>query len=780
MKKIKKRALFLCSIGLSLMICGGYLLGTQQDILSVKAEEVKVYSENEELEEDTSISKQSMSSDNLVEGSQFNDVLGRLSFDGMVFRSDIEDYDYFELIKYSELQTLKDWLISLNFDFDNTNDVLWIEQNFNKIVEKSMDLGVLRNIFRPVRTRWGGPTHPVMMTKVFDLLRTSQFTSVTNYYENLSVTYEYDGDDMTGNAINALAVWALQPDLDESITGTHYYIPYDNTASKTGAYYVNRNENYSRSARTRMEDHYSSAVNAYWNNDIDNAIKYLGFSIHYLMDTGNTAHVTGVSGEPHSAYEDYIDSVIGDASFHSTSSSIGTLFGVFENSFQPINNLAHNACNGTVNNGVSFRDAIASTRTGTNATIYYEPIIKATLPLTEQYVAALLEQFCRDTIVAEDEPTHRSKKAIINNHIYCLKNLETGYYADVKGWGTSSGTKVQQFSFTGDTNQMFRAKYNQEDASFGFEPLHAGGKRMSFDANALGYDIYASIRNASTTSSFQRFKPTYLENGYYRVMTGVSEKDHKPLASSREPQYAEVLRVSPNDPNDNSMYDLRQELSHYEYNPDSYNHYWVFEEVVSLSNSTTLHQRDFEENKIYQISTTSSLYGNRTFSATNSSTNYFEVGYRTGSGTANYTRVFESASSSANCTVYLNPNRIYYIKVTNKKVQQYNQTFNIGDVHSPAFNMGSSQYINIRFFVNEKQSFEVESSYPIEFFTSAGAILPMNKRVEDISGKYRYTVNFNANTDYNAHETYFIKVRGTLVSNNYITDVQFKRIAFTY
>ena len=779
MKKIKKQLIFFSFLFLLFFVFDisffKPILYNQQ--LTVKAEE------KEEVEiPEVSKNNSSSFSTSLKEGSQYNDSLGRLTFDGLYFNVDIEQYDYLELMTYDELLNIESWLSSLGFDFDNNNDALWIKQNFNKILQKAIDVGILRDIFRPNRLRWGGPTHPQMMSKIFDLLSLTQQNGIANYFGNVIVTYKSDGQDVVGNAKEALSVWALQPDIDESIKGTHYYIPYNSTSSSTGAYYKNNNGNYSRSARTRMEEHYSSALNAYWNNDMNNAIKYLGFSIHYLMDIGNTAHATGVSGTPHSSYETYTNEVLSNAIFHATTSTIGSLFGIFESDFAtPINNLAYNACVGTINNGVSYRDAIATVRKGTDKTIFYDPIIKETLPVTEQYVAALLDQFYKDTTLSEQIPTERSKNVILTNKIYCLKNLETGYYADVKGWKTDSGTTVQQFSFSGDTNQMFRAVYNNVDASFGFEPLHAPGKRLSFDSDIFGNNIKAVIRNGSTTSDFQKFKPVYLGEGRYRIMTGVSEYDHSALGD-RGAQYAEVLRVSPNSPSDGSMYNLRQELSHYEYNPDSYNHYWSLEEVVDLSNTITTHQRKFEENKIYKITTSSSSasYGNKTFVPTNSTENYFEIGYRTGTGSVNYKRQYESTSSTSSYTSYLSANRIYFIKVTNKDVRQYNQKFNEGDIYYPNLNLGTKQFMNIRFYVNAKQTFEIESSNKITFYTSTGAILPMTNRMVYNGNKYIYTVNFNANTDYNMHETYFIKVQGVLSAGNYVTDVRFKRIGFAY
>lgn len=729
----------------------------------------------------------STSREDMLKGSEYNDIDGRLTFDGMYFPINIEQYDYKELMTYDELVSIDNWLLSLGFSFYSANDTNWINSNYNKIIKKAISIGQLRNIFDPSSTRWGGYTHSLMMDKVFELLGTSN--TIVEYLSDpeLMVTYRYGEDFVVDEKIakEALIDLAREPDFAEFIGGTHYYISYNATPSITDDYYKNKNGNYARSARSRLEDHYSSAITAYWNNDFDNSIRYLGYAIHYLMDIGNTAHACGIdsngpgSTKPHSAYESYLEEedLFNRQTFHATSSSIDDLYGVFEDDFTAVNDLSNIASNGRIPNGTTFYNAIKTERVGYDRAIYYDPVIEATLPVTEQYVAALLEQYYTDTFLAETTPTHRSKRVIKGNSVYFIKNLETGYYMDVKGWGTSADTKVQQFSFSGDTNQMFRAHYNDYDASFNFEPLHASNKRLTFSGSVGNPGDHLIIGNSSNSDS-QKFKATYLHDGRYRILTAVDSSNGVTNALLFGPDYTKVLRVSPNDPANNAMYNLRQEISHFAFNPDSYNHYWTFEEVVELDATDTLYQMVFEEDKIYRIATTQNAYGNKTFTSQISSINHFQLGYRTGTNNANFYMQNE-VSETDHLTAYLQKDKIYFLKVVPKKTMIYDHTFAINDSHAPNIHMLSTE-IYLRFRTTTKQTFRVESAYPIVFYNSVGAVIPMDKRVEFVNNKWVYTVNFNANTDYNSKETYFIKVKGVQSNSFFVTDVVFTRLSFSY
>ena len=58
---------------------------------------------------------------NKIDGRLFNDPSGRLSFNGMYFDPNIEDYEYPELLMYDELMQIDEWLLSLRFDLEDTN-----------------------------------------------------------------------------------------------------------------------------------------------------------------------------------------------------------------------------------------------------------------------------------------------------------------------------------------------------------------------------------------------------------------------------------------------------------------------------------------------------------------------------------------------------------------------------------------------------------------------------------------------------------------------------------
>jgi hypothetical protein len=509
--------------------------------------------------------------DNTVDGSIFNDPYGRLVFDGMQFFADIEEYDYWELMTLDELMRIYEWLETLKFDLEDINDKEWVDKNFNKIIKKAIAVGILRDIFyHSPLVRWSTGTHSLMMTKVFDLLGDSD--PVRQYFSNINVLVD-------------LYNYSRQPDKDENIKGTHYYVVYNKTPTATGDYYPNNNGNISRSARTRVEDHYSTALNAWANGDKLNAVKYLGFAVHYLMDIGNTLHSTGITGIPHRTYEKYIDDRVFDKlvdkynDFHSTPTKIKSRYNIFRNDLGTgINYLATSSAYGSfvLNNFfpivISFYDAVKTARTDKDvAGAFYDPVIIKTLPLTEEFVAALLEQFYTDTRAIDGiiPPTHRSNAVIKKDTPYYLKNAASNKYLDVKDWKAADASVVQQYTFTGAQNQIVFARWNSQDASFWFEPAHVTSPKMrlSFSSNN------AILRPASNSSFYQRFKPTYLGGMGYRIMTGIID------GAPSSPEYAYVLRVHPNYPKDNSLGANGQYITNFKYNPNSKNHYWYFEEV---------------------------------------------------------------------------------------------------------------------------------------------------------------------------------------------------------
>jgi len=360
--------------------------------------------------------------------------------------------------------------------------------------------------------------------------------------------------------------YVRQPDAKpenggESAGGMHYYIPSSVKKSKAGEYYMNNNGDFTRSARTKMEDHYSSALNAWHNGDKANAAKYLGFAVHYLTDIGTVPHVVGIthmnSFSEHAGFETFVNN---NFSEYSKIYDAERKYGSFADGFGY-------TLNGLANVSIAFKknvNLVFPFFTFRNKTKRYGPAVSATLPLIIKYVAALLDQFYVDTAVSLKSPTHRSSAVIKNNADYSFKNLRTNLYADVMGSRKDAGTHVQQAKFTFVPNQIFKAIYNKTDASFSFVPRHAPEMRLGFEKQS---SVHLTIQNAADTAGLQAFNPTYLHSGQYRIMTGIINKK----------EAGGVLQVSADLPIKKGIMNAGQYIGSSDFNPDSMNQYWYIE-----------------------------------------------------------------------------------------------------------------------------------------------------------------------------------------------------------
>jgi len=173
------------------------------------------------------------------------------------------------------------------------------------------------------------------------------------------------------------------------------------------------------------------------------------------MDIGNTLHTTKIGSPMHSVYESHINDLLNGKlnptyypnlninDFHATPMNIRNYYGYFQDGFEvTINTIAYLSAYGSIPNGTSYYDALNTVRTTTAAQItFYHPVIKDTLPRTEKFIAALLEQFYKDTQAIDGivPPTHRSSAVIREGDKYYLRNVETNKYLDVKDSALTNG-----------------------------------------------------------------------------------------------------------------------------------------------------------------------------------------------------------------------------------------------------------------------------------------------------------------------------------------------------
>ena len=333
-----------------------------------------------------------------------------------------------------------------------------------------------------------------------------------------------------------LMAGTIEPDIDESNPGAHYYI-YSESSSVTGNYFKNAKGNYSRSARTNFEEHYSTALNMYFSGYEDKAFNSLGKAIHYLSDISCTAHSTEMtysifdSKNPHKVYETYVTNN-SDKFIASTANE--TYDYVLSKPFSEILN------------NLSKQSSQYEYEASSNDPNLYDKSIENTVPVAEKLTAALLNRFYKDI----NNPT--DIKYIENGKEYYIKNVNSLKYM------TATGNNIVQDSFQGDDSQKFKVSKNF-DGSFTLTPSNSK-KVLSIKWNWASFridDIKLSYSLKPNLSNY--FKPVFCENGYFRIMTGLSK-------------YTEVLNVC------DSSKESCAEIVCSMYDPDEISSYWIFEE----------------------------------------------------------------------------------------------------------------------------------------------------------------------------------------------------------
>lgn len=107
-----------------------------------------------------------------------------------------------------------------------------------------------------------------------------------------------------------VAVWSAEPDnvgngvlLDKMYAG-HFYNPITGTN--------NRDETYP-TAKSNAKEHYDLAVEYMKAGDRNKGLKYLGYTLHYIQDSGEPHHAANISAlkiyynNAHSRFEKYVD-----------------------------------------------------------------------------------------------------------------------------------------------------------------------------------------------------------------------------------------------------------------------------------------------------------------------------------------------------------------------------------------------------------------------------------------------------------------------------------------
>ena len=184
------------------------------------------------------------------------------------------------------------------------------------------------------------------------------------------------------------------PDIVEFASGTHYYIwPGEGTVN-VGQYYPmaeKHSKNYS--ARTRLEEHYQQALQYYKEGNMKKAFQNIGRAVHYIGDIGCPPHAAGIQYPTnifktnyHHLFESYASKVMKkDENTYAHATTASDLYGKLADPWGvEINNL----CETSARQGVYIETKDEPT---------WDKAITVAGPLSERYVAALLDKFYKDT-----------------------------------------------------------------------------------------------------------------------------------------------------------------------------------------------------------------------------------------------------------------------------------------------------------------------------------------------------------------------------------------------
>lgn len=375
----------------------------------------------------------------------------------------------------------------------------------------------------PKVSAYACPTHTKILKHAMTILSNDNKEDIYDFFKNSP----YYSNLMAGT---------IEADIDEANPGAHYYI-YSETSSSVGNYYKNSKGAYSRSARTNFEEHYSTALNMYFSGYKNKAFNSLGKAIHYLSDISCTAHSTKMtysllsSKNPHKMYETYITNNSDKFTAYTANEKYDYVL------YNPFSEILNN---------LSKQSSQYEYEASSNIPELYDKSIENTVPTAEKLTAAVLNRFYRDINNLD------SIKYIEDGKEYYIKNAGSSKYITV------SGNNIVQDSFQQNDSQRFKVSKNF-DGSFTLTPACSkkilsvkwNWKSFRFDNPKLSYSLIHSLSNY--------FKPVFCENGYFRIMTGLSK-------------YTEVLNVQ------NSSQDNGAKIYCSMYDPDEMSSYWIFEE----------------------------------------------------------------------------------------------------------------------------------------------------------------------------------------------------------
>ncbi len=241
----------------------------------------------------------------------------------------------------------------------------------------------------------------------------------------------------------------------------HYYCAKKNgepqEKTRRFSYFPNRAGDYAKSARTMMEENFTSALALYHSGNPARAVYFLGKAVHFICDIGCPAHSCGIgyassSHNPHYAFEKFAEERA--AQFCACPQAIPEKLKDSNGSFQFLANSLARISSRYCADLVSLNPA------------RFEQAAAHTLPVTAQYAAYLLLRFYRCCTQAACADCYIADGARI-----FLQNAGTGRYAAVSPRGAvfCTGKKSEA--------ALWEFRLGEDGAGF----LESGGKCLHKD-----------------------------------------------------------------------------------------------------------------------------------------------------------------------------------------------------------------------------------------------------------------------------------------------------------
>lgn len=279
---------------------------------------------------------------------------------------------------------------------------------------------------KPIKAHaWFSQTHKNITQSAFDLLKKEKKAKICAFYEpQLELL------------MTACAAPDEAGDIDKA-PGTHYYSCADVKGKKLpikGGYYKNRLGDFSKSARTSLEDNYTSAVSLYKSGLINEAFTAFGRALHFAEDISCPVHTANMKylespKNAHYSFEKFANTISSKYSPEQLDKRIVNSF-----SSESFENALNKLCEGTNKYAsmVAGLDPAAFTKT-----------VSETVPGGVMAAAAMMIRFyndCRDD----------NKNYILSNNAYSFKNMLTGEYLIMtdKGIELKSGVVGAQKKLT--------------------------------------------------------------------------------------------------------------------------------------------------------------------------------------------------------------------------------------------------------------------------------------------------------------------------------------------